>query len=147
VPTATDTPEPTPAPEDTPVPTPTPQEEEEAVVPVTPEPPVPVVDVEDWKPGAPDLLIALVAAAAAGGFAFYLTRMSDGSVSHALRAALWCLVGGLVLYVGYVLYAPSAAWLSERSSVWTAGWVALVGGGVPLVVLLVIARLRQPAPS
>ena len=62
--------------------------------------------------------------------------------SRGLRWALWCVIGGLALYLAYVLRLPGADWLQERSGVWAAGWTALLGGAVPLVIAW-IARQRK----
>jgi hypothetical protein len=92
-------------------------------------------------------VLALIAAAAVGGIGFYLTRLRDEPVGRALRVALWCLLGGLVLYIGHLVYEPGAIWLRERSGVWTSGWVTLLGGAVALAAILITARLRRPAPG
>ena len=140
LPTPTDTPEPSPVPQDTPVPTVTPVEQVEET-----EPEEPPAAVDDEGPGLADLILALTAAVAVASVGFYLARLTNEMTSRALRTALWCLLGGLVLYTAYLLYTPGAAWLRERSGVWASGWVTLVGGSVPLVITLLLSRLRSPA--
>ena len=150
----------TPTPSPTPViPTPTvttePEPEIEATSPPTtvPEEVEVVEEVEeveepevvDEGPGPLDIGLALIAAVAVSVSGYYVVRLNNESVSIALRAALWCLIGGLVLYVGYVLRAPGAAWLREQTGLLTAVWITLVGSLVPLVVAWVAVRRRRAA--
>ena len=80
-----------------------------------------------------------------GGIGFYVVRVNRGLVSRALRVALWCVIGGLALYLAYGLRLPGTSWLRERSGAWTAWWLALLGGVVPLVVAWISGRRRQLA--
>jgi len=84
--------------------------------------------------GGLDLALALVGVLIVGGAGYYVVRSSGRLVSPALRMALWCVIGGLALYLIYVLLLPRAVWLQGRSSAWPAVWAALLGGLVPLVV-------------
>ena len=151
---------PTPRPTAVVIPTPTPTLEPEPVIEETPEPTVtpedrPVVEeevVEEEEPpvsaedaGPLDLALALAAAVAVSGAGYYVTRLSDEPVGQALRAALWCMTGGLVLYVVYMLRVPGAAWLREHSGVWASGWITLLGSLAALGIAWVAARRRRPA--
>jgi hypothetical protein len=131
VPTPTPTTEPEPVVEDTPTPTPGPVEEEE-------EPPPP-----DARVGPLDLLLALLGVLVTGGAGYYFVRSNNGLVSRGLRLALWCVIGGLALYLAYALRAPGAAWLREQGGVWAAWWTALLGGVVPLIVAWIDGQRRQ----
>jgi hypothetical protein len=120
-------------PEDTPIPiTPGPVEEEEVPSP-------------DEGAGPLDLVLALLGVLITGGAGYYVVRLNNGLVSLALRLALWCVIGGLGLYLAYALRLPGALWLREQAGVW-AGWLtALLGGMVPLVVAWIAGRRRRPA--
>jgi len=72
-------------------------------------------------------------------------RLNNGLVSRALRLALWCVIGGLALYVAYALQLPGAAWLRERGGAWAASFTALLGGLVPLVIAGIAGLRRRPA--
>jgi beta-N-acetylhexosaminidase len=147
--TPTPLPTPIPTPTSTPPATPTP----------TPEPPpspTPVVTSEPAieEPEAPpsqeahilDLVMALAGAVVVGGSGYYAMRLGDRTVTRALRVALWCIIGGLALYVAYVLglsYLGSGGGLgSERGlglfdwqgEVWTAGGAALIGSAIALLL-------------
>jgi hypothetical protein len=80
-----------------------------------------------------------------GGAGYYVVRLNNGLVSRALRLALWCVIGGLALYVAYALQLPGAAWLRERGGVWAASFTALLGGLVPLVIAGIAGLRRRPA--
>jgi len=134
IPTPTPTREPAPVVEDTPTPTPNPEEEEEEE-----EPPA-----ADEGAGPLDLALACLGVLVAGSVGYYSVRRNNGLVSHALRLALWCMIGGLALYVAYALRLPGMAWLREQGGVWAAWWTALLGSVVPLVVASVAWRRRQP---
>jgi beta-N-acetylhexosaminidase len=133
IPTPTPTTEPEPVPEETPIPTPSPEEE---VV----EPPA-----VDEGVGLLDLGLALFSVLIAGGAGYYVVRLSNGPTSQALRLALWCMIGGLALYLAYALRLPGIAWLRERSGVWAAWWTALLGGVVPLVIAWIAGQRRRIA--
>ncbi len=132
-PTPTPTAKPERMPEKTPTSTPRPQGEKE-----TPPPTAEGV-------GPLDLTLALLGALVTGGAAYYVVRLNHGPVSRALRLALWCVIGGLGLYTAYALRVPGMAWLRERSGVWAAGWVTLLGSMVPLVMAWITSRRGRPA--
>ena len=93
--------------------------------------------------GLPDLVSALVGVLLIGGAGYYAVRSKRGPTSQALRLALWCVIGGLTLYLGYALRLPGAAWLREQSGVWAAGWAALFGGALPLVIAWFVGQGRK----
>jgi hypothetical protein len=149
----TPTPSPTPVPTPTSTPTPTPSP--------TPEPspsPTPVLTseltTEEQEPPARQeapilgLVTALVGAAVVSGSGYYAMRLGDRTVTRALRVALWCVVGGLALYVIYVLGLPYLG--SERGpdlfgwqgNVWTAGGAALVGSAITLLLAWVVDQRK-----
>ena len=133
IPTPTPTAEPEPVPQETPAPTPAPVEQIE-------EPPS-----MDRGVGLLDLVLALLGVLIPSGIGFYVVRLNRGLVSRALRVALWCVIGGLALYLAYALRLPGTFWLRERSGVWTAWWLALLGGVVALVVAWISGRRRRLA--
>ncbi len=142
------------------------QEDEPAIITTpTPGPPAPVdtptPTVDPYQNGTPepdggtgnddgswpaggldlaDLALALAGTATIAGLGFAVIRLRSGSLSRALRAALASAAAGLVLYAAYGLRAPGASWLRDSSGVWAAGWVALLGGALPLVLLWLGAR-------
>jgi len=132
IPTPTPTREPEPMPEETPTPTPGPVDEEEE----TP--------AADEGVGPLDLVLALFGVLVVSGTGYYVVRVNSGPVSRALRLVLWCAMGGLALYLVYALRLPGAAWLRERSGVWAAWWMALLGGMVPLLIAWTASRQRRP---
>jgi hypothetical protein len=93
--------------------------------------------------GLLDLALALLSVLIAGGVGYYVVRLNNRSVSRALRLALWCVIGGLALYLAYVLRLPGAAWLREHGGVWAAGWAALLGGMAPLIIAWVVRQGRR----
>ena len=135
-PGATSTPTPTLTPEPTPEPTPV----------ESPQPtPGPGngggIDAESG-PGLGELLLALFGTLVVSGGGYYIMRFRNEPVERALRAALWGLIGGMGLYVAYAIRLPGAEWLRQQSGVCAAGWVALLGSIVPLVVARIVARRR-----
>ncbi len=139
---STPTPRPTPV-----VPTPTPTPEPEPELEDTPQP-TPVSGNGEEMPttgdvGALDLTLALFGVVIVGGAGYYVVRLNNESVSRALRVALWCVIGGLALYLAYALRLPGASGLRERSGVWAAGWVALLGGIVPLIAAWIANYWRR----
>nr|HID13224.1 hypothetical protein [Anaerolineae bacterium] len=138
---------PTPIPTSTPMPTPTLTPGPEPEVEQTPQP-TPGSANEEEVPtpgdstGLLDLALALVGVLLVSGMGYSVVRINDGPVSRALRVALWCVIGGLALYLAYALRVPGAAWLRERSGVWAAGWVTLFGSVVPLVIVWIANQRR-----
>jgi hypothetical protein len=114
----------------------TPEREPEVVVPAV---------EDDDGPGLIDLVLALAAATAVAVTGFYVSRLTGLTTTAAMRTALVCVVGGMVLYIAYLLYTPGADWLRLRSGVWASGWVALVGGIVPLVAIFTVPGFRGAA--
>jgi len=129
-PTLTPTPEPEPVIEDTPTPTPQPTQPEE-------EP------TKLWQLGILDLMLAVFSLLLVGGAGYSTVRMKNGSVGRALRLALWCVIGGLVLYLAYALHFPGINQLRERSGVWTAGWIALSGSGLGWILAWLTGQRGQ----
>jgi beta-N-acetylhexosaminidase len=133
VPTSTSTTEPEPVLQETPTSTPSPVEVEE-------EPPV-----TREEAGLLDLVLALLGIAIAGGAGYYVVRLNNEPVSRALRLVLWCVICGAILYTAYVLRVPGASWLREQSGVWAAGWVALFGSVLPIIVARIGHQQKPPA--
>jgi hypothetical protein len=110
--------------------------------------PLPTVEPENGEgtstPGSGfgDLILALFGALVIGGAGYYVLRFKNEPVERALRIALWSVIGGLGLYVAYAVGLPGAGWLRQQSGVWAAGWVALFGGIVPLVIAWFVRRRR-----
>jgi len=133
---------PTPMPTLTSAPAPTPTPEPEPVLEETPQPTPGLGDegeeeempVADDGAGLLDLALALMGVLIVGGMGYYVVRLNNSPASRALRVALWCVIGGLALYLAYALRVPGAAWLHELGGVWAAGWMALLGGAVSLVI-------------
>ncbi|MDY6878428.1 MAG: glycoside hydrolase family 3 N-terminal domain-containing protein [Chloroflexota bacterium] len=132
----------------TPTPTITPEPEPEVEEPLLPTPGL--VNKEEETPavdddaGPLDLVLALFGVLIAGGAGYYVVRFGSGPVSRALRVALWCVIGGLVLYLAYALRVPGAALLREWVGAWAAGGVALLGGGLSLIIAWIAGQRRQP---
>jgi beta-N-acetylhexosaminidase len=94
-------------------------------------------EVQFW-----DLLVALFGAAVIGGSAYYAMRLSDRTVSRALRVALWCVIGGLVIYLLYVLSLPYLHLFDEEGEVWVAGAVTLAGSSTALLLAWLVDRRK-----
>jgi beta-N-acetylhexosaminidase len=139
----TPTPSPTPEPTLTPTPTETPTPTVEAggtqttaptavatVAPGTDEPDPPAAPrIRVW-----DFLIALVGAAVVAGSSYYAMRLGDRTVTRALRVALWCVVGGLGIYVAYVLGLSYFGLFNGHGETWIAGGLALIGSATALLL-------------
>ena len=93
--------------------------------------------------GALDLMLALFSASIVGGVGYYVMRSNDQLVSSALRLALWCIVGGIVFYLVYVLLLQGVAWLQERHTIWAVGWAVLLGSVTPLIVARIAGWWRR----
>ncbi len=141
----------TPTPSPTiPRPTPTPTLNPEPEVENTPQPTSAPGNEEEppatREVGTADLTLALLSVLFAGGTGYYIMRSNNEPVSQALRLALWCVIGGLALYVAYVLFPPDTVWLQEQDSVWIAGGIALSGSLATLIIARIAAwwgRIRQ----
>lgn len=92
------------------------------------------------KIGLLDFLYGVLASLLAGVGGFYGLRLRRWPLTRALRVALWCVVGGLVVYVGYALRLPGAAWLRGHSGALAGGWAALVGSMVAFILAWVTVR-------
>lgn len=129
----------TPTPRPTRVPTPrptTPPPVEETPQPTS----MPENERNASEAGAADLIWALLSVGVVGAIGYYGVRANRGPLSRALRLALWCVIGGLALYLAYALRLPGSAWLREQSGAWAGGWVALFGSMIPLVVAWIVAH-------
>jgi hypothetical protein len=140
-PTPSPTPIPTPTSTPTPTPTPTPEPLPSRTPAVTSEPAMEEPEVPPSQEAhILDLLMALAGAVVVGGSGYYAMRLGERTVTRALRVALWCLIGGLALYVVYVLglsYLGSERGLGffdRRGEVWTAGAAALIGSAIALLL-------------
>jgi hypothetical protein len=107
-----------------------------------------------------DLVVALIGAVVVSSSGYYAMRLGDRTVTRALRVALWCIIGGLSLYVIYVLgltYLGSESgsggraigqgglgFLDGRGGVWMAGGAAFVGSVVTLLMAWLFDRRRRP---
>jgi membrane associated rhomboid family serine protease len=95
-----------------------------------------------------DLVIALVGAVVVGSSGYYAMRLGDRTVARALRVALWCVIGGLALYVVYVLGLPylgserGLGLLHGQGKVWTAAGAALIGSAIALLLAWLVDRRR-----
>jgi beta-N-acetylhexosaminidase len=110
--------------------------------------PTPATDGEgttsmEWV-GMLDLVLALLGVLVVGGIGYYAMRSRNEPISHAVRVTLWCVVGGLALYLAYALHLPGATWLRERTGIWAAAWVALLGSMMPLIIARIVGQ-RKPA--
>jgi beta-N-acetylhexosaminidase len=135
--TPTPSPTPIPTPTSTLTPTPTPTRE-------PPSSPTPVVTSEPTveEPEPPpkqeahilDFVMALAGAVVLGSSGYYAMRLGDRTVTRALRVALWCIIGGLALYVIYMLGSSSLDFFDGRGQVWAAGGAALIGSAITLLL-------------
>jgi drug/metabolite transporter (DMT)-like permease len=103
-----------------------------------------------------DLVLALAGAVFMGGSGYYAMRLGDRAVTRALRVALWCIIGGLALYVIYVLGLPylgsergfgsvadrGGAWAAHRW--WAGGGAALIGSAFSLLLAWLVDRRKGP---
>jgi beta-N-acetylhexosaminidase len=81
-----------------------------------------------------DLLVALVGAVVVAGSGYYAMRLGDRTVSRALRVALWCVIGGLGIYVAYAVSLSHLGLLNGQGEAWVAGSAALIGSSVALLI-------------
>ncbi len=137
-PTPSPTPLPTPTPTPTVTPTPTPlvggtptaSPTAAATRDVSTDQPEPPVEqgVQFW-----DLLIVLAEVIIVGGSGYYAMRLGDKTVTRALRVALWCIIGGLVIYVIYVVNLSHLGLFVSQEAAWGAGGAALIGSSIALL--------------
>lgn len=143
----TPTPSPTPTPTSTPTPVIEPVVEERQETPTPSPTPTPMQPVEEDTPteesGILSLLLGLISVLTIGISGYYIMRLDQSSVSQAMRLGLWCIIGGLLLYLAYVLYLRRAAWLHVQNASWTAGGFALVGSAAPLIAVWIFRQLKR----
>jgi beta-N-acetylhexosaminidase len=139
----TPTPSPTPTPTPTPAPTVTPTAPPPADATATASPTAPPTIAAGEEPPNPpagrkpqfwDFLVALVGTAVIGGSGFYAMRLGDRTVTRALRVALWCIVGGLGVYLIYVLGLAHLGLFDGQGEAWLAGGAALAGSSASLLL-------------
>ena len=83
-----------------------------------------------------ELILALIGVAALGGGGYWAMRQRRGDLASALRAGLWCALGGLIGYVYFTLGLPGSEVLRTLLSSWGAVLLVLLGGMLPLVYWL-----------
>ena len=88
------------------------------------------------------LFLALIGTMLIGGAGYYTLRFNNRPTEHALRLALWSVIGGLTLYLAYALRLPGVGWLREQNSAWMAWWVTLLGSTIALAVAWALTRRR-----
>ncbi len=81
-----------------------------------------------------DLLVALAGAVVVAGTSYHAMRLGDRTVTRALRVALWCVIGGLGIYVVYVVGLSYFGLFNGKGEAWIAGGLALIGSSTALVV-------------
>jgi drug/metabolite transporter (DMT)-like permease len=103
---------------------------------------------EKQEPHILGLVTALVGAVVVGGSGYYAMRLGDRTVTRALRVALWCVIGGLALYVVYVLGSPylegerSLGFFSGQGKAWMAGGAALMGSAISLLLAWLVDQRK-----
>ncbi len=145
------TPTPSPTPTSTPTPSATPTEVP-TLAPVESPIPTPGLTVQEAPVEPPparegsliDLMLALIGIMITGGIGYYIVRLNNGQVSQGLRLALWSGIVGLALYLLYALRLPGTVWLQDLGGAWAAGWAALLGGVVPLVIAGIANQWKRP---
>lgn len=121
-PPPTSTPRPSPTPTITPTPTPTFWES--------------FVSEKPQRANWGEWLLALVGVVLISGGSFWRVRsLGGGDAVRALRAALWCAVGGLLGYVWFSLNLPGSDLLRSAFGASAALLAAVIGGALPLVIL------------
>jgi beta-N-acetylhexosaminidase len=142
----TPTPAPTPIPTPTSTPRPTPT--------FTAEPTVSPMPQATSEPGggAPgssgqkmqmlDLIVALVSVVVVSVSGYYTMRLWNRTIGKALRVALWCMIGGLGVYVIYAVGLSYLGLFDGRGEPWTAGGAALIGSAVSLFSAWLIDQRR-----
>ena len=131
-PTPSATPEPTVTPTPTETPTPTARPEGTQTVPPTVAATVEAGGEEAEHPSAPaigirDFLIALLGTVVVGSSGYYAMRLGNRPVTRALRVALWCIVGGLGIYLIYILGLNYLGLFDRQTEMWMPGGAALIG--------------------
>jgi hypothetical protein len=80
--------------------------------------------------------LALIGVAALGGGGYWAMRQRRGDLADALRAGLWCAIGGLIGYVYFTLGLPGSEALRTLLSSWGAVVIVMLGGMLPLMYWL-----------
>jgi beta-N-acetylhexosaminidase len=83
-----------------------------------------------------ELILALIGVAAIGGGGYWAVRQRRGDLARALRAGLWCALGGLIGYVYFTLGLPGSDLLRAAVSSWGALLIVALGGLLPLMYWL-----------
>jgi hypothetical protein len=83
-----------------------------------------------------ELILALVGVMVIGGGSYWAVRRRRGDLVHALRASLWCAIGGLIGYMYFTLGLPGSDVLRAAAGSWGALVLVLLGGVLPLVYWL-----------
>jgi beta-N-acetylhexosaminidase len=135
IPTPTPTPSPTPTPTPEPSPSPTPMVTRQPTA-EEPEPP------PGREVGILDLVIALAGAVVVGGSGYYAMRLGDRAVTRALRVAIWCIIGGLALYLMYVLGLSYLHLFDAGGELWTAGGAALIGSAIAFLLAWLVDQRK-----
>ena len=130
LPTATHTPEVEPPLENTPSPTPN-------LEPTEPPP------SEGDHVDAVDLLLAMISIAAMSGVIYFVARIKNLAALETLRMTLWCVTGGLALYLGYAIRLPGADWLHAQTGRLATVGASLVGSTLPFAVMIVLRQFQH----
>ncbi len=147
----TPTPSPTPEPTETSTPTATPEPTVQGDVTPVSSPTAGATSDFVWEASPPPssagtglwgFLVALLGAVVVGGSSYYAMRLGERTVTRALRVALWCVIGGLAIYVAYVLSLLYLDLFGGRGETWTAGGAALLGSSVALLFAWFLDRRR-----
>lgn len=141
-PTPSSTPVPSVTPSPTPTPTPTPDSDATTTAEGAAGPTAAATsDVAENEPQPSsertmrlgDLLIALIGAVVVAGSGYYAMRLGDRTVSRALRVALWCIIGGLAIYMIYAVSFSYLGLFGGLREAWVAGGAALIGSSIALL--------------
>jgi beta-N-acetylhexosaminidase len=83
-----------------------------------------------------DFAVALLGVLVMGGVGFGVAQQRNGDLTRALRASLWCAIGGLLGYVYFTLGLPGSEVLRSALGSWGALVMVVIGGGLPLMFWL-----------
>jgi hypothetical protein len=83
-----------------------------------------------------ELILAMIGVAAMGAGGYWAMRQRRGDLTDALRAGLWCAIGGLIGYVYFTLGLPGSEALRTLLSSWGAVLIVILSGMLPLVYWL-----------
>ncbi len=79
-----------------------------------------------------ELLLALIGVVVMGGIGFGVAQQRNRDLARALRASLWCAVGGLLGYVYFMLGLPGSEVLRSALGSWGALVTVVIGSVLPL---------------